>query len=520
MAGPARNAFRSNRSRRLVPQLTPLVLCMALLAASLAPVEAAVLASPPPRSAGAGGQGATLERGNAAHDWTDQIGAFKPMVVNVETSSEVVFETETKGTSFATGFVVDAERGIIATNQHVTGTSPAYVKINFFDGSFTEAKILYYDPSHDLGFYQIDPKEVQFDLQAVKLGSWRELALGDELLLIGNNEKEEYSIKFGAVANLNVNKGDRHSSYIHTTFDRTGGSSGSPVWNSQGQVIGIHARGTDTSSFELPIEYLSIALKQIQAGAPIRRGEIGVDLELISIGEAIKNFRLPEAARAEIGPSETGTPKVIQVESVIPRTSGTAYLRASDIIYRINAELIRDDLYAFDAALNGAVGQRVTLDIYRNGDAITVEVPVEDLESQKVQRFVRLAGSVLHDITPELRRRLYYQGDGVYLPYADAGSSFSRLGARERNGNSKVVILEIDGQPVKNLRDFIAASKGIADRQHTYVVVRDFNRFDSSPTPKSVTVNLKFGPLEVFAWDQGTLEWEPAEIEQTPGGSV
>ena len=96
----------------------------------------------------------------------------------------------------------------------------------------------------------------------MQLGSWRDLALGDELLLIGNNEKEEYSIKRGRVANLNVNKGDRHSSYIHTTFDRTGGSSGSPVWNTKGEVIGIHARGTDTSSFELPINYVIDALKR------------------------------------------------------------------------------------------------------------------------------------------------------------------------------------------------------------------------------------------------------------------
>ena len=121
-------------------------------------------------------------------------------------------------------------------------------------------------------------------------------------MLIGNNDKEEYSIKEGKVANLNVNKGNRHSSYIHTTFDRTGGSSGSPVWNTEGEVIAIHARGTDTSSFELPIEYLIDALSRIQNMSSIHRGEIGVDLELISIGEAIKHFRLPESSRVEIGP--------------------------------------------------------------------------------------------------------------------------------------------------------------------------------------------------------------------------
>lgn len=445
---------------------------------------------------------------NAQHDWTEQVAAYKPMVVNVETSSEVVFETEVKGTNFATGFVVDAERGIIATNRHVTGSSPAYVKINFHDGSFTEARILYYDPTHDFGFYQIDPAEVEFELQAVELGEWDSLSLGDELLLIGNNEKEEYTIKFGRITNLNVNKGDRHSSYIHTTFDRTGGSSGSPVWNTAGEVIAIHARGTDTSSFELPIDYLYDALELIRNETSIRRGEIGVDLELISIGEAIKHFNFPSALRKEIGPSKAGTPKVIQIESIVPRTTGEPILRASDIIYRIGDELIRDDLYTFDAILNRNVGENVTLDIYRNGENLKLDVPVEDLEAKKVQRFVRFGGAVFHDITPQLRRILFLEADGVYLPYADAGSSFSRVGLQERNGNSKVVILDINGKQIRNLDDFIEACKTITDGQHTYVVVRDFNLFDSSPTPKSLTVNLKFGPLQQFEWNQKALDWE------------
>ena len=445
---------------------------------------------------------------DAQHDWTEQVAAYKPMVVNVETSSEVVFETEVKGTNFATGFVVDAEHGIIATNRHVTGSSPAYVKINFHDGSFTEARILYYDPTHDFGFYQIDPTEVDFELQAVELGEWGELALGDELLLIGNNEKEEYTIKFGRITNLNVNKGDRHSSYIHTTFDRTGGSSGSPVWNTAGEVIAIHARGTDTSSFELPIDYLYDALELMRNKLSIQRGEIGVDLELISIGEAIKHFNFPSALRKEIGPSKAGTPKVIQIESIVPRTTGEAILRASDIIYRIDNELIKDDLYTFDAILNRNVGESVTLEVYRNGENLKLDVPVEDLEAKKVRRFVRFGGAVFHDITPQLRRILFLEADGVYLPHAAAGSSFSRVGLQERNGNSKVVILDINGKQIRNLDDFIEACETITDGQHTYVVVRDFNLFDSSPTPKSLTINLKFGPLQQFEWNQKALDWE------------
>jgi len=443
----------------------------------------------------------------AAYDWSSHIEAHKPMVVNIETASEIVFGIESKGISFATGFIIEAERGIIATNQHVTGSSPSYVKINFHDGSFTQARLLYYDPTHDFGFYQIDPQTVLFDIKAVSLGSWRNLSIGEDLLLIGNNEKEEYSIKYGTVANLNVDKGDRHSSYLHTTFDRTGGSSGSPVWNTKGEVVAIHARGTDTSSFELPIDYLKSALLKIQKIQPIQRGEIGVDLELISIGEAIRHFRLPESCRQEIGQPTTGTPRVIQIESIVPLSPGVKYLRASDVIYRINDRLIRDDLYTFDAILDQHVGQTVKLDIYRNGEIVEIKVPVDDLEKQKILRFTRFGGAIFHEITPQLRHLLYFDIDGVYMSFSEAGSSFSQVGRRDRNGNSKIVILEINGQRTQSLADFIIACQDIEDGEHTYVVARDFNQFDASPTPKSLTVNLKFGPLETFEWNTQQLDW-------------
>ena len=93
-------------------------------------------------------------------------------------------------------------------------------------------------------------------------------------------------------------------------------------------------------------------------------------------------------------------------------------------------------------------------------------------------------------------------------PTPSAGSSFSRVGVQERNGNSKIVILDINGKQIRNLDDFIEACKSITDGQHTYVVVRDFNLFDSSPTPKSLTVNLKFGPLQQFEWNQAELDWK------------
>ena len=104
---------------------------------------------------------------------------------------------------------------------------------------------------------------------------------------------------------------------------------------------------------------------------------------------------------------------------------------------------------------------------------------------------------------------------GFICPMQMRGVALARVGARERGGgNSKVVILEINGKQIAHLDDFIDACMAISDGQHTYMVVRDFNLFDSSPTPKSVTINPKFGPLQVFEWNEQQLDWEPVEIEK------
>ncbi len=448
----------------------------------------------------------------AEHDWTAQISGFKPMVVNIEASFQIVLETDSKGAFSATGFIVDAELGIVATNKHVTGASPSNVKVHFYDGNFTEAKVLYYDPTHDFAFYQIDPKKVNFSLKAVNLGSGRNLKSGDELLLIGNNEKEEYSIKFGKVANLNVNKGDRHSSYIHTTFDRTGGSSGSPVWNTKGEVVAIHARGSDVSSFELPIEYLKNALALLQHQRPIQRGEIGVDLDLISIGEAIEYYGFPEALRSNFEASLAGTPKVMLVESTIPRTTGADSISSGDIIYNVNGQLLKDDLYTFDYILNNSVGKKVILDIYRHGNLLKIEIPVEDMETSKANRFARFAGAIFHDITPHLRNIYSFSGSGVFMTYAEPGSSFSGLWGTRKNGNSEVVISEINGSKIKNLDDFIQACRVFPERKNTYVIAKDFTTIYGFK-PERITINQKYGPLGLYERNDKTLDWDNVELK-------
>ena len=84
---------------------------------------------------------------------------LKPAIVNIEVSIQHGLNSEGTGKHRGTGFIVDAERGIIATNRHVVGTSPGRIKIVFEDGQTAQAKRWYYDAWHDFAFIKLDEDE-------------------------------------------------------------------------------------------------------------------------------------------------------------------------------------------------------------------------------------------------------------------------------------------------------------------------------------------------------------------------
>jgi S1-C subfamily serine protease len=133
--------------------------------------------------------------------------------------------------------------------------------------------------------------------------------------MIGNNDAQEYSVKYGRVTNLVLDRGQRHSATLQTSFDRAGGSSGSPVFNAKGEVVAIHFAGTESTSFELRIEYLKDALEQLRAGRGVRRGDIGASLALVLVSDAQKHFHLPDALAQSVKSVRSDLKRMIIVHS-------------------------------------------------------------------------------------------------------------------------------------------------------------------------------------------------------------
>jgi S1-C subfamily serine protease len=439
----------------------------------------------------------------------------KKTVVNIEQNITHCLNSEKVGVFSGTGFIVDAAEGIIATNYHIAGTSPQQVKITFENGESTEALVLHYDVWHDFAFYKVDVKSLNFPLQEAKLGESFSLEEQAEVFLIGNNDDREYSVKVGTVTNLTVDGGKRHSHCIQTSFDRTGGSSGSPVFDADGMVVAIHTSGTNTTSFELRVEYLKDALAQLKASGKVERGDIGVELELIRLSDACLHFNLPTEVANRIKSTREDLKYITFIHKSVPLATSTHLLKPGDLIVELDGQLIGDNIYLFDKLVDNKVGKTVNITVYRNGQKLNFDIQVEDVEKTKVKKFALFAGGVFHDITSYVRGKFETHGDGVFLSHVVKGSCLTGLGSeiKDQPMAYATVIEEISGYPTPNLDAFVAAVKNLlaAQKRHINVLSRNLRDYRTCLKPKPVILDLKFSPLRVFEYSPTQLNWVEVE---------
>jgi S1-C subfamily serine protease len=515
--------------------------CAPLSLAAAAPQTAATAAdqqNPPPVSgpvqpgrptherlpqappSGGTSQAAHLARQAAAVEtnatWAATLEHIASSVVSINVDEVRSFDTDWNETAQATGFVVDAKRGIILTNRHVVTPGPVTAEAVFLDREVVQLYPIYRDPVHDFGFYRYDPKKLHY-IQPKALALYPQgAAVGREIRVVGNNAGEQLSILAGTLARLDRQApdygfgkyNDFNTFYLQAASGTSGGSSGSPVIDIRGRVVALNAGGADNSasSFYLPLERVQRALKLIQAGQPVTRGTLYTVFNYMPYDE-LERLGLPlgvESAVRKQFPQRTG---MLVVASVLPGTPSALALQPGDILLRVNGGYVTT-FDPLEETVDSSVGRQIRLDLERGGKPVSVTLAVGDLTAITPSSYVQFGDAVVNTLSYQEARQLNVPPRGVFV--ANPGFVFGAAGIPRG-----AVISQVNSTPIDDLADFRAALGHLGGGDYANV------RFTTVDDPNSselgsFRMDRLWYPAQQCARDDELGSWPCTAIDPGP----
>jgi S1-C subfamily serine protease len=402
----------------------------------------------------------------AAEDtaWTSTLDRISSGVVSIRVDSTRAFDTEWNSSSQATGFVVDAERGLILTNRHVVTPGPVVAEAVFRNNEEVRLTPVYRDPVHDFGFFRYDPAELRY-IEPMELPLKPEGAgIGREIRVIGNDAGEQLSILAGTIARLDrkapdYGRGkynDFNTFYFQAASGTSGGSSGSPVVNIDGEVVALNAGANNSaaSSFFLPLDRIERVLHLLQQGVNVSRGTLQTMFQSKPFDE-LRRLGLTElsedAARSSF-PDQTG---MLTIEQVIPGSPADGKLQPGDILIRINGELTTE-FVPLAALLDDNVGESIDLELERGGRTINEIVVVSDLHEITPSEFIEVGDAIVNNLSYQQARHYNLSVEGVYV--ANPGYLMSKSAVPRG-----AVITKIGTDSIKTIDDFEMALDQLAN---------------------------------------------------------
>ena len=355
---------------------------------------------------------------------------------------------ERQSSALGSGFIID-EKGIVVTNNHViTDAEDIIVRVNG-DKEF-KAKVIGADPLSDIAVLQLETTE---KFVPVKFGDSDKARLGDWVIAIGNPFGLGGTVTSGIISARNRSIGlSRYEDYIQTDASINSGNSGGPLFDMNGDVIGINTAilgrsGSIGIGFSIPSNSAKIVIDQLIEFGETKRGWLGVRIQDVT----------KEIAEVE----NLDEPRGALVASVAPNSpSEKAGVKAGDIILEFNGEKIQEMKELPIIVARTEVGKKVKVKIWRNKKEIIKTITLGRLETSedfkvsekntplKEERIEKLKITVKQLSKEDIKtRNLPNQTSGLVITQIDSDSPLNNT--IELNS----IILEAQKKKIRNSND-------------------------------------------------------------------
>ncbi|MEW6593589.1 MAG: DegQ family serine endoprotease [Thermodesulfobacteriota bacterium] len=356
-------------------------------------------------------------------------------------------QRDLKRTSLGSGVISSAD-GYIITNNHVVENADA-ISVRLTTSEEYDAKIIGRDPKTDLALIKIEPKS---PLPAVTFGDSEKLRVGDWVVAIGNPFGFEQTVTAGIVSGKGRSLGSGpYENFIQTDASINPGNSGGPLFNLNGEMVGINTAiysrsgGNIGIGFAIPVNTARNVISQLKEHGAVVRGWLGVMIQQVT-PELAKQFQLDRPVGALVGEVSPGGP------------ADRAGIKQGDVIVRYNGKEISQVNSLPTLVSQTPVGSRATVVLIRGGKERTVTVTIAKLDEEQVasgngDQTSQELGMSVQDLTPDLAKTLgIKEKSGVLVVNVEPGSPAADKGLRRGD-----LILEVNRKPVRTVAEFAKA---------------------------------------------------------------
>jgi len=370
---------------------------------------------------------------------------------------------EREGRSLGSGFIISKD-GYVLTNNHVVeGAETVIVRLN--DRREFIAEIVGTDPRSDVAVLKLDAT----DLPVAKIADSDDVKRGQWVVAIGSPFGFDYSVTAGIVsATGRALPDESYVPFIQTDVAINPGNSGGPLFNLDGEVVGINSQiftrsgGFMGLSFAIPMNLAMNVAEQIQEVGVVRRGWLGVLIQEVNRDLAL-SFGLEKPMGALIAQASSSGP------------GGKAGIQPGDIIVRFNGKDVErsSDLPPMVGLVRP--GTTVPVDVVRQGDRLTIDVTIEQLpEANQVAQAMSsqpkaILGMTVDDVPESLQSENNLQGGILVKEVGDDPA----LSAGLRAGD---IITQVGGREISEVSDLQNMLDSLpTDRPIPVLVVRGGN---------------------------------------------